>query len=438
MNILTKLTLRFSIITASILVLFSLAVYLFSASYRKEEFYQRLESRAVTTAKLLVTVKEVDKALLRIIDDNSVPALPEEQVFVFDKQNRLAYSSTDDTSRTYSNDLLNSIRQAKKMRFEHGDFEEMGAIYLEEGEPFVVVASAFDRYGKSKLGNLRTIMLLGLPIGIGIIVLAGRIFAEQVLNPLANINDSVSKISEGNLDQRLDEGNQTDEIARLAMNFNQMLERLEKAFELQQSFVANASHELRTPLAAMRSQLQVELGKVRNIDEYQSILQSQLDDVVSLSDLTNRLLLLARTSMEQQRLDFSVLRVDEVLFNAQEELARLKPAYRFHFDYNALPDNEADLTVRCNEQLLTVAFLNLMDNACKFSEDKTVTIAILAQNSNIQISFQDKGPGIAPNDLEQVFQPFYQGENVRALQGATASGFRFAKESWNCTVARLP
>jgi signal transduction histidine kinase len=375
----------------------------------------------------LVTVKEVDKALLRIIDDNSVPALPEEQVFVFDKQNRLAYSSTDDTSRTYSNDLLNSIRQAKKMRFEQGGFEEMGAIYLEEGEPFVVVASAFDRYGKSKLGNLRTIMLLGLPIGIGIIVLAGRIFAEQVLNPLANINDSVSKISAGNLDQRLDEGNQTDEIARLAMNFNQMLERLEKAFELQQSFVANASHELRTPLAAMRSQLQVELGKVRNIDEYQSILQSQLDDVDTLSDLTNRLLLLARTSMEHQRLDFSLIRLDEVLFNTQEELARSKPGYSFHFDYNALPENEADLILFGNEKLLSVAFLNLMDNACKFSDDRTVAISLEANDAAVSISFKDNGDGIPPSDLENIFQPFYRGQNTQTKTKGHGIGLSLCK-----------
>jgi signal transduction histidine kinase len=428
MNIDTKLTLRFSIITASILVLFSLTIYLFSSSYRKDEFYNRLENRALSTAKLLVTVDEVDKNLLRIIDDNTVPALPEEQVLIYDSNNSLDYSSTDSPRRNYPPELLERVRKAGKLFFENGDYEEFGAVYSARGQTFILTASAHDRYGKSKLRNLRTILLVSLPIGIGVIVLAGRIFAKQVLMPLANINDSVSKISEGNLDQRLDEGNRTDEIARLAMNFNQMLERLERAFDVQRSFVSNASHELRTPLSAMRSQLQVELGKVRSLEEYQSILQSQLDDVVSLSELTNGLLLLARTSMEQLRHDFVELRVDEMLFNAQEELVRLKPDYQFLFDFDALPDNDTDLIVLGNERLLTVMFLNLMDNACKFSNDKTATISFVAGVGSIEVAFSDRGPGILPEDLERIFDPFYRAENAKLLAKGHGIGLSLCKK----------
>lgn len=428
MNIHTKLTLRFSIITASILVLFSLAVYLFSANYRREEFYQRLESRALTTATLLVTVDEVDKDLLRIIDDNTVPALPEEQVIVYDSNDSLDYSTSSLPRKSYSPEFLKQIRKVGKIYFDNGDYEEFGAIYKERGQSYVLIASAFDRYGKSKLRNLRTIMLIGLPVGIGIIVLAGRIFAKQVLAPLAKINDSVANISEGNLDQRLDEGNQTDEIARLAMNFNLMLERLEKAFDIQQSFVRNASHELRTPLSAMRSQLQVELGKERSLSEYQAVLQSQLEDVVSLSELTNGLLLLARTSMDRERLFFSHIRVDETLFNAQEELARLQPAYNFLFDYNSLPENEAALTTRGNERLLAVLFINLMDNACKFSPDKTARISLLAINNTLEISFKDSGPGIAPDDSDKIFSPFFRAEGVQGKVRGHGIGLSLCKK----------
>ncbi|MFM8485816.1 MAG: two-component sensor histidine kinase, partial [Bacteroidota bacterium] len=70
MNIRTKLTLRFSIIVATILIVFSASIYYLSAEYRREEFYSRLESRAITTARLFVSVQEVDNKLLRIIDRN--------------------------------------------------------------------------------------------------------------------------------------------------------------------------------------------------------------------------------------------------------------------------------------------------------------------------------------------------------------------------------
>ncbi|MCC6724282.1 MAG: HAMP domain-containing protein [Saprospiraceae bacterium] len=428
MNIHTKLTLRFSLITASILVLFSLAVYLFSANFRREEFYQRLESRALTTATLLVTVDEVDKNLLRIIDDNSVPALPDEQVLAYDSSNHLDYGNTDHPRRDYPPALLDRIRVAKKLYFDNGDYEELGMVYTARGQSYVLIASAFDRYGKSKLYNLRTVILVGLPMGIAIIVLAGRIFAKQVLAPLAKINDSVTNITAGNLDQRLNEGNQTDEIARLAMNFNLMLERLERAFEVQQSFVRDASHELRTPLAAMRSQLQVELGKVRSLQEYQAVLNSQLDDVESLSELTNGLLLLARSSMERQRLDFQSLRVDEVLFNAQEELARLKPDYNFQFDYGNMPENEADLTLLGNERLLSIAFINLMDNACKYSPDKTVHISLSVNNGSLEISFKDNGPGIPADKIERIFDPFYRVEHVKGKVKGHGIGLSLCKK----------
>lgn len=114
MNILTKLTLRFSAIVASILTLFSIAIFIFSARFRSGEFYDRLESRAMTTARLLVTVQEVDKALLRIIDRNSIPALPQEQILIFDNENELDYSSVESPNATYPPELLERVRREEK------------------------------------------------------------------------------------------------------------------------------------------------------------------------------------------------------------------------------------------------------------------------------------------------------------------------------------
>lgn len=416
MNILTKLTLRFSVITASILVLFSISVYVFSARFRSAEFYERLESRATTTARLLVTVQEVDKALLRIIDKNSLPALPDEQVLVFDKNNELDYSSVEEPRMTYSADLINKIRQEGKITFKTGNIEQVGFSYHGEGnEGYVVLASAYDKFGQSKLANLRTILLLGLLVGIGIIVPTGWIYSKQALAPLANMNNQVTNINAGNLDRRLDEGNRTDEIARLAMNFNQMLKRLETAFEVQQSFVANASHELRTPLAAMRSQLQVILSKDRSAGEYRATLQSLLDDTDAFARLTTGLLHLAQSNVDNQRFRFVPCRVDEVLFSAQEELARLHPNYHFQMDYGAFPDDEEALTILGYEQLLSIAFLNFMDNACKFSPDHTVQISLISKPELLELQFNDNGIGIPLDEQNKVFNPFHRAPNVQGV-----------------------
>lgn len=416
MNILAKLTLRFSIITASILVLFSASIFVFSAMFRSAEFYDRLESRAITTARLLVTVQEVDKELLRIIDKNSLPALPEEQVLVFDKNNELDYSSVENPTMDYTPEFLDRVRREGKIIYKKGDVEQLAFNYKEEGyADYIVLASAYDRYGRRKLANLRMILLLGLLVGIGIIVPTGWIYSNQALAPLANINNQVASINAGNLDRRLDEGNRTDEIARLAMNFNQMLIRLETAFEVQQSFVANASHELRTPLAAMRSQLQVILAKDRSAEEYRSTLQSLLDDTDAFARLTTGLLHLAQSNVDNQRFRFVPCRVDEVLFSAQEELAKLHPDYHFQMDYGTLPDDEEALTVLGHEQLLSIAFLNFMDNACKFSPDHTVHISLLSSPKLLEIQFNDNGIGIPPDEQDKIFNPFHRAANVQGV-----------------------
>ncbi|MEO6760644.1 MAG: ATP-binding protein [Saprospiraceae bacterium] len=412
MNIRTKLTLRFTAIVATILIAFSLAVYFLSANHRREEFYARLESRAITTARLFVTVQEVDEKLLRIIDKNSIHAMFQEKVLIFDPGNKLIYSSLDDLEVEYSPELLQEIRQKKQIESTVGEIEQIGIVYTAEQGDFVVISSAFDRYGRSKLQNLRNVLLTGLLIGILIIVLAGAAFASQMLHPLARMNAEISTISVGNLGQRIDEGNQHDEIAQLAMNFNAMLLRLEAAFEVQQQFVSNASHEMRNPLAAITSQLQLILDKKRSPEEYEAVMKSLLDDTQGLVELTNGLLTLAQSGIEKQRFQLNPVRVDEALFAAQSELGRAQPDYHFLLEYETFPEEESQLTIVGNEQLLKTAFLNLMDNACKFSADHTVRIRVAAQNKSIHITFSDQGIGIPAEEQEMIFNPFYRSRKV--------------------------
>jgi signal transduction histidine kinase len=414
MNIHARLTFIFTLIVASLLVVFVVSVYLFSAKYRKEEFLSRLESRAVTTARLLLEVKEVDKKLLQIIDKNSIHALYEEKVLVFDERDSLVYSSLDDLKIYYSKELLARIRKEKSVEESEEDREKVGILAANEGKNFVIISSAYDRFGRSKLKNLQHILVSGLLIGIGIIFVTGRLFAGQALVPLARLNEAISTISAGNLDQRVDEGNQKDEIAQLAMNFNRMLERLESAFEIQKNFVSSASHELRTPLAAISSQLQLALAHERPPEEYRAFLQSILDDTQAVITLTNGLLMLAQSRLERDRIGFTSTRADEIVFSAQKELAISRPDYFFQIDYTEFPNEESALLLEGNEHLLRTAFINLMDNACKYSMDKTVRITLSFPQNKIRICFADQGIGIPRQEAGMIFSPFFRGSNIKS------------------------
>jgi signal transduction histidine kinase len=408
MNIRTKLTIRFTAIVATILLVFSVAVYYASAEYRREEFYERLESRGLTTARLLVTVQEVDNNLLRIIDRNTIHAMFQEKIVVFAPDDALMYSSLDDLPLDCPPELIRQIREQGVIRESKAGVERVGFVFQREEGNYVVLSSAIDRYGRSKLVNLRNVLLIGFTIGILAIVLAGAVFSQIVLRPVAALNQEISEINAGNLNKRVDEGQRSDEVAQLAINFNLMLQRLESSFEMQQQFVSSASHELRTPLAAISSQLQLVLEKKRDADEYERTLHSVLDDTQTLIELTNGLLTLAQSDIEQRKLQLMPVRVDEVLFAAQNELAKTHPGYHFLFEYETLPEEEAQLNVLGNEYLLRTAFLNLMDNACKFSADHTVRIQFGVDPAFIHVVFRDKGIGIAQEDLPRIFTPFYR------------------------------
>ncbi|HMR42310.1 MAG TPA: HAMP domain-containing sensor histidine kinase [Saprospiraceae bacterium] len=417
MNIRAKLTLQFSIIVASLLVLFSSAVYYFSATYRKEEFFSRLKDRALTTAKLLVNVEEVDINLLKIIDRNTINALSEERILVYDVEGEVVYASRENAQINVSPAQIEQVRRYKYIEFSDGRFEVIGMMYSNNSLEYIFFASAYDQFGRSKLQNLRNVLLIGLVVGIVIILISGRLFAGQALVPIAKLNTEVGEITAQKLNMRVNEGNRKDEVALLAMNFNRMLERLSAAFEMQQNFVSNASHELRTPLASIISQLQVSLTKDRSTDEYKEVLRSVLDDTRNLSKLTNGLLELAQSSVESQKFLFRPVRMDEALFEAQEELKAQHPDYQFYINFEVLPEDESALQIFGNEHLLKTVFLNLMENACKFSDDKKVEIRLGFEKNEINIQFIDKGVGIPEGDLEKIFEPFYRSINAQQVHG---------------------
>ena len=417
MTIRNRIALQFSLIVASILIIFSVLVYIVSATYRREEFYDRLKNKARTTVRFLTEVKEVDRELLKIIDHNTLTSLFEEKVLVFDAQNRLIYASVDDQVIHYQTALLNEVRNQKDVEIYSGQNELIGLLYRQNDRDFVVLASAYDQFGRSKLANLQLTLGWGLVAGIGITICLGIFFAGQSLQPISQINQQVSTITARNLQQRLDEGNRQDEIARLAMNFNDVLERLYQAFEQQRSFVSHASHELRTPLAALKSEIQLGLRRPLTVAEHEAVLQNLMSDTDRLIDLTNSLLFLARTLETSNQIPFLPVRIDDIVFTAKDELMDAKPTYRIEIDYKNIPDSETETIVKGNEELLKQVLLNLFDNACKYSDDHTAQVKISTDAKQCQIIISDQGIGMTDADRQRIFEPFYRAQNALGYEG---------------------
>ncbi|MGM9510731.1 ATP-binding protein [Larkinella sp. GY13] len=417
MKIRNRIALQFSLIVATILLAFSVIIYVTTATYSRDDFYDRLKSKALTTARFLIQVNEVDHNLLKIIDRNTLTALYDEKVLVFDEQNRLIYSSVDDHIIHYQRGLLDEVRQLKEVETWSDDNQLAGILYEEGGRKLVVLASANDRVGQNKQKNLRITLIWGLLGGISLTIGLGIFFAGQSLRPIDEINTQVSTITARNLRQRLDEGDRQDEIDQLAVNFNAVLGRLEQAFEQQRSFVSHASHELRTPLAALKSEIQLGLLRRLTADEYETILTNLLSDADRLIGLTNSLLFLARTLENISQMPLAPVQMEEVVLLARDELLSARPHYRVEFDYDNLPESETETTVSGNEELLKRVLLNLMDNACKYSADHTAHVRLGTDARSCWVRVRDEGIGLSPEETELIFEPFYRSANAAGYEG---------------------
>jgi two-component system, OmpR family, sensor histidine kinase ArlS len=420
MKIGTRIAFQFTLLVALILAIFSVSLYLLLDSYTKKEFSKYLKDRAVNTANVLTKNKNQDKRLLKILDRNTLSSLYAAEVLIFNQENKIAYSNTvSDTVIYYSPELLDRIRKEKFVDSSYNNKSVVGLMYVDEKtqKEFLILAQSEDVYGNQKLENIKYAMTIGLISAIFLTIVLGFFFSNQALKPISKINLEVSKITAQNLGQKLTISNNRDEIATLARNFNEMLSRLEKSFQIQKSFVSNASHELRTPLAAIKSEIQIALEQDRSSEEYKDILSSLDKDNSRLVKLTNGLLQLAKSEEGELNLKRENIRIDDILFEVQDDIIHQTPEYKIDIDFETIPQDEKMLTIYGNKSLLNTMISNIIDNACKYSKNNSAQVKIKFNKSNCIINIIDEGIGIAQEEIDRIFEPFYRTQNASNIGG---------------------
>lgn len=415
MTIRTRLTLLFSSIVSTLLIIFCVVIYLENEFNRQQEFKNRLREEALTSADILFGKEEISPDLLKLLDKNQMTVLAQEEIVVYNSKNKLVYESGTDYL-TVQPEIFDQIRKEKEVSFQQGDHEVLGLIYNNGKENLVIIASALDKYGRSEQRNLGLMLIIGGFLMVGMMFIAGWIFAGKSLKPIQDIIKSIDKIGGASqLDLRLDEGNQTDELAQLSQRFNKMLNRLEKAFKLQRAFVSHASHELRTPLTAITGQIQVSLLANDNPEELKLMIQSVLEDVQQLNRLTNNLLDMTSIDSDDSKTNFKKVNIAEIVWQVREILLKKNADYKAIIQLdeksNSLPE------VNGNEALLYTAFLNLMENGIKFSSNQLVKVNFKINPKDIVITFQNGGSIILTNELSSIFESFRRGSNARNTKG---------------------
>ncbi len=417
MNLRWKITLQFTAIVALLMIAASTATYLISVAQRHNDFYDRLERQANIIAKLLVEVEEINTEVLFRIEQDNPSSLPFEKIKIYSSGDSLLFNTDIQQEIPVSAPLLEALHQGNKREFIVGDYEVLGLPYSEKGQQFAVIAAAQDVNGFRKMNRLLLVLLIVFASSLMVCFGAGWFFAGRALRPISRVIMQVNDINASRLNLRLDEGNRKDEIARLAATFNRLLDRIESAFKLQRTFIANASHELRTPLTSITGQLEVTLLKSRTEEEYRKVIDSVLEDMKNLNTLSNKLLQLAQASGEPDRSEFSLLRFDEVLWQSRSDLLRAFPEYRIVVEISQEIEDDRQLTIEGNEQLLRTALLNLLDNGCKYSALRSVVVQVEPAKGQLRVTFTDQGIGIPEEDLRYIVEPFFRAKNTSNQKG---------------------
>lgn len=280
-------------------------------------------------------------------------------------------------------------------------------------------------YQSSK--HLFNLIVLGLPLILLIAGLGSWFLANRALNPINEIISKTHGISANDFTQRIDYQVPPDEVGRLAKTIDKMLDRLEFAFEHERRFTADAAHELRTPLTVIKGRIGVTLSRIRTSEEYENTLQDLEKEADRLIRLTNGLLFLARLELRQVHASFlQPIDLSNLLAALVEQIQPLAA-----FKSINLKDKIAtNLWTLGNPDYLTNLFLNLLDNALKYTEKGgKVWLEARQDEQQIKVTIKDTGLGIEPKHLPYLFDRFYRVEEARSRQtGGAGLGLAIAQE----------
>jgi two-component system, OmpR family, sensor kinase len=274
--------------------------------------------------------------------------------------------------------------------------------WLEDGVDAMPTIRAID--------HLRRTLLVLLPLILAMSVAGGYFLSAWALAPINSIAGALSRIGYHELKDRLPTPNHHDEARRLIDAINQLLARLEESSAAQHRFISEAAHELRTPLTVLRSGLEVTLRRPRTTEEHRLAMEDALHEVVRLCATAEDLLALARIETTEGA-NHSIVDIAEVVADVSRKMKALTESKHQTLTIKAA----TGLMVRGNGTDLERLVLNLLDNAIKFTPPQgRIEIAAGAEQQSVSIHVRDNGPGLAPQELSRIFDPFYRSSTAES------------------------
>lgn len=278
----------------------------------------------------------------------------------------------------------------------------------------LLVAHPIEAIQKS-LNSLMSTLAFIFIIFILPVILGAIVFTQKIIKPISSVIQNMDDITTENLEMRLPNPKSNDEIEKLTLTFNNLLDRLHQSFKRERQFIEDIAHELKTPIATLKGGIELTLSKDRSNTEYKRTLKETLIDTDRISKLVSNLLDLAWVGMSQNTLNNKQFNLSEVT----NDLAQI--ALKLGLQKNIVVNIDIDKNIKIygDESKISRAILNLIDNAIKYtSSNKNVLISLKQLKRTIILTIRDEGVGISKSDLEHVFERFYRGSKTAKTLGS--------------------
>ncbi len=276
------------------------------------------------------------------------------------------------------------------------------------------------------LHDLRLVFLSSFPLIILTLFVLTRLIAVRSIRPAEKIIATAERMTQENLHQRFALPYHHDELYRLSLTINAMLDRMQDAFQREKQFTADASHELKTPLAAVKGTLEVLVRKPREQEHYESRILYCLQELNRMAGLIDQLLMLAR--YESQGLRPNTARV--ALFTHLEEVTARKRPLAAEKEISIETNLSEELKVQADPAMLDIILDNIISNAIKYSPSgSTVSIRAEQQGKSVECTIADQGIGIPEEKINAIFERFYRVDESRnSGTGGSGLGLSIVKK----------